>query len=320
MDSPDIPREPPLETDLYDILGVNQDASPETIKSAYKKAALKNHPGRPPNPVRGPDSSSSRKLTTTDKAPADAKEAANHRFQQIAFAYAILSDERRRRRFDLTGSTAEAVHEDEDFDWMDFYREQFSASVDVNALETLKNEYQGSDEETRDVLAAFEKAQGDMDVVYESVMLCNVLDDDDRFREIIDKAIADKRVDNFPSYADETDDTRQQRVKAAQKEAREAEKLAKEVEDKKKKGKTKKSSSASTGKGKADKSNPLDDNSLVAIIQQRQASRAGGFFDALEEKYAPKSKGSSKKRQVSEPPEEAFAATAARKSKSKKKS
>lgn len=44
--SPDIPREPPLETDLYDILGISQDASPETIKSAYKKSALKNHPGK----------------------------------------------------------------------------------------------------------------------------------------------------------------------------------------------------------------------------------------------------------------------------------
>lgn len=46
--SPDIPREPPLETDLYDILGVSQDASPETIRSAYKKQALKNHPGTCP--------------------------------------------------------------------------------------------------------------------------------------------------------------------------------------------------------------------------------------------------------------------------------
>lgn len=50
-DSPEIPREPPLETDLYDILGVNQDASPETIKSAYKKAALKNHPGMDRRPA-----------------------------------------------------------------------------------------------------------------------------------------------------------------------------------------------------------------------------------------------------------------------------
>lgn len=197
---------------------------------------------------------------------------------------------------------------------MDFYREQFSASVDVNALETLKREYQGSDEEVRDVLAAFEKCQGDMDGVYETVMLCNVLDDDARFREIIDRAIADGRADNFTSYANESDRTRQQRVKAAKKEAQEAEKLAEEVEDKKKKGKGGAAATKKKNKGKAD--NPLDDNSLVAIIQQRQANRAGGFFDALEEKYAPKSKGSSsKKRQaVSEPLDEAFAATAARKS------
>lgn len=195
---------------------------------------------------------------------------------------------------------------------MDFYREQFSASVDVTALETLKREYQGSDEEVRDVLAAFEKCRGDMDAVYETVMLCNVLDDDARFREIIDGAIADGRVENFPSYADESDRTRQQRVKAAQKEAREAEKLAEEVEEKKKKGKV--AAAKKKTKGKAD--NPLDDNSLVAIIQQRQANRAGGFFDALEEKYAPQTKGSSSKKRpaVSEPPDEAFAATAARKS------
>ncbi|EYE97789.1 DnaJ domain protein [Aspergillus ruber CBS 135680] len=285
--SPEIPREPPLETDLYDILGVSQDAKPEAIKSAYKKLALKHHP---------------------DKAPADSKDEANHKFQQIAFAYAILSDERRRKRFDLTGSTAEAVNEDEDFNWMDFYREQFSASVDVNALEKLKKEYQGSEEEKRDMLAAFEKSKGDMDKVYESVMLCNVLDDDERFRAIIDKAIADGEVENYEDYSEEPESKRQQRIEAAQKEAAEAEELSKEIEEKKEaKGKR------GGGRKKKAKDNALDDNALVAMIKQRQANRAESFFDKLEEKYAPKGQ---KKRaaQMDEPPEEAFAATGARKS------
>lgn len=254
---------------------------------------------------------------TTDKAPTDAKDEANHKFQQIAFAYAILSDERRRKRFDLTGSTAEAVHEDDDFNWMDFYREQFSNSVDTNALEQLKKEYQGSEEEEGDVLAAFEKNKGDMDRVYESIMLCNVLDDDDRFRTIINKAIADGEVENYKKYSEESDSKRQQRVKAAQKEAQEAEQLAKEIEDKK--AKSKKGGGAAKKKKTAIKDNPMDDNSLVAMIQQRQANRAGAFFDSLEEKYAPK--GGQKKRgaaQVDEPPEEAFAATAARKTSNKK--
>ena len=198
---------------------------------------------------------------------------------------------------------------------MDFYREQFSNSVDTNALEQLKKEYQGSEEEERDVLSAFEKHKGDMDRVYESVMLCNVLDDDDRFRTVINKAIADGEVENYKKYAEESDAKRQQRVKAAQKEAQEAEQLAKEIEDKKAKNKK-----GGASKKKATiKDNPMDDNSLVAMIQQRQANRAGAFFDSLEEKYAPK--GGQKKRgaaQVDEPPEEAFAATAARKTSNKK--
>lgn len=252
----------------------------------------------------------------TDKASADCKDAANHKFQQIAFAYAILSNERRRKRFDLTGSTAEAVDEDDDFNWMDFYREQFSSSVDVNALEQLRKEYQGSKEEERDVLSAFEKHEGDLDRVYESVMLCNVLDDDDRFRDIINKAISDGRVENYKQYSEESDDKRTERMKMAQEEAQEAEQAAKEIEEKKQRKKGGRSSS-SKSKKKA-KENPMDDNALVAMIQQRQSNRAGAFFDALEEKYAPKGQ---KKRtaQVDELPEEAFAATAARKTSSKKK-
>lgn len=195
---------------------------------------------------------------------------------------------------------------------MDFYREQFSASVDVNALEELKKEYQGSEEEERDLLAAFEKNRGDMDKVYESVMLCNVLDDDERFRAIINKAIANGEVENYKKYSEESERKRQQRIKAAQKEAEEAEELAKEIEEKKE-ARGKKGGGAK--KKKKVKDNAMDDNALVAMIKQRQANRAESFFDALEEKYAPKG---AKKRaaQMDEPPEEAFAATAARKSSS----
>ncbi|KAL4803515.1 DnaJ domain-containing protein [Aspergillus unguis] len=289
-DTPEIPDEPPAETDPYGILGVKEDATAEQIKSAYRKLALKYHP---------------------DKVPEDAKEEANQQFQKIAFAYAILSDPRRRQRFDLSGSTAEAVDVDDDFDWVDFYREQFSTAIDTNALEKLKKEYQGSEEEEKDVLAAFETHEGDLDKIYESVMLCNVLDDDERFRAIINKAIEQGKVEGYKAYTEEPEKKRTQRLKRAQKEAKEAEKLAKRLE-KEKEGRTSKAGSRKGNKGSATES-----NDLAALIQQRQASRAESFFDRLEAKYNPSGK---KRVAMDEPPEEAFGATAARRSSKKTKS
>ncbi|PWY74435.1 DnaJ-domain-containing protein [Aspergillus heteromorphus CBS 117.55] len=297
---PAISNEPPLDTDLYDILGVSEDATPDQIKTAYRKLALKHHP---------------------DKAPAKLKDEANRTFQQIAFAYAILSDERRRRRFDLTGSTAEAVEADDDFDWMDFYREQFSSAIDTNALDKLKQEYQGSEDEVKDILAAYENFRGDMDKIYDSVMLSNVIDDDARFRAIIDTAIAEDRIKEYKKYVEEPEKKRQLRLKRAQREAEEAEELGKEIEEKKAAGKGKGNKG---GNGK--KKGAGDLNDLAALIQQRQTSRAASFFDRLEEKYnvdagQDKATGKGKKRaaKFEEPPEEAFQATAARQASSKKK-
>lgn len=223
-------------------------------------------------------------------------------FQEIAFAYAILSDERRRRRYDTTGSTSESLHlDDDDFDWADFFREQFSSVVDVSAIDKVKKEYQGSDEERQDLLAAFEQFQGDLDKVYEVVMLSNVLDDDERFRAIIDKAIADGEVTAWKNYTEEPESKRKKRVKRAQEEAKEAEKLSKELDDQ---------AVRSGGKSRRSKPGKADDNALAALIQQRQQARAADFFDRLEAKYAPKGK---KRMAPEEPREEAFAEVAARK-------
>jgi molecular chaperone DnaJ len=69
--------------DLYEILGVNRNASGEEIKKAYRKLAIQYHPDRNPG----------------DKA-------AEEKFKEIAEAYAILSDPDKRTRYDRFGHTA----------------------------------------------------------------------------------------------------------------------------------------------------------------------------------------------------------------------
>jgi DnaJ homolog subfamily C member 9 len=152
-----------------------------------------------------------------------------------------------------------------------------------------------------------------MDAVYEEVMLSNPIDDDDRFRAIIDEEIDAKRVEAYDSYVKETKASKRRRKESAKKEALEAEEAAKELgvaEQLFGNGESKK-------KGKA-KNGESDTTALAALIQQRQKQRGADFLADLEAKYAPK-KGTKRGKRPAEdePPEEAFQRTADRAKKSK---
>ncbi|GAB4339689.1 MAG: J domain-containing protein [Calditrichia bacterium] len=64
--------------DYYKILGVSETATPEEIKKAYRKLAVKYHP---------------------DKHAGD--KSAEERFKEISEAYAVLSDPEKRKQYDL---------------------------------------------------------------------------------------------------------------------------------------------------------------------------------------------------------------------------
>jgi molecular chaperone DnaJ len=85
--------------DYYEVLGASRTASKDQIKDAYRKLAMQYHPDR-------------------NKAP-DAEE----RFKEISEAYAVLSDDEKRRQYDTLGHagfdqryTREDIFRGADFD------------------------------------------------------------------------------------------------------------------------------------------------------------------------------------------------------------
>lgn len=70
-------------SEYYETLGVARDATPEQIKKAYRKMAVKYHP---------------------DKNPGDAE--SEKKFKEVSEAYEILSDEQKRAAYDRFGKDA----------------------------------------------------------------------------------------------------------------------------------------------------------------------------------------------------------------------
>jgi curved DNA-binding protein len=72
-----------MSEDYYKILGVEKSASEEDIKKAYRKLAMKFHPDRNPG-----------------------NKQAEEKFKKLSEAYAVLSDQEKRKQYDSFGSDA----------------------------------------------------------------------------------------------------------------------------------------------------------------------------------------------------------------------
>ncbi len=96
-----MPAQPGMKRDYYEVLGVGRDTSPEEIKKAYRRLAMKFHP---------------------DRVPAEGKAEAEERFKEISEAYEVLADEEKRKLYDAYGHTGveQQVWGGQGFDWSRF--------------------------------------------------------------------------------------------------------------------------------------------------------------------------------------------------------
>lgn len=83
-----------MSKDYYEILGVSRDASQEEIKKAFRKLAQKYHP---------------------DKPGGDEK-----KFKEISEAYSVLSDEKKRKQYDMFGAAGAGASGASGFGGFDF--------------------------------------------------------------------------------------------------------------------------------------------------------------------------------------------------------
>lgn len=206
------------DVDLFKVLGLDRDdnPSPEHIRKAYRRLALMYHP---------------------DKAALHGNNAEKValRFQQIGFAYTVLSDSKRRKRYERTGSTSDSVWDsDEPVDWNEYFKSLWTGEVNAKSLSEFQSAYQGSEEERQDILQAYRDHRGSLEGIFSAVPCSNILDDEERFVEIVNAALHANELHETRAWTQLSSSTKGPKIRKtlrdkARSEASEAEAYAKEL-------------------------------------------------------------------------------------------
>ncbi|KAH6918597.1 DnaJ domain-containing protein [Coprinopsis sp. MPI-PUGE-AT-0042] len=261
------------DVDLYAILNLKNDATQEAVKKAYRRLALVYHPDK------------------HSTASEEAKAEASNKFQQIGFAYAVLSDEKRKERYDKTGKTAEGFDMGVGDDGWEAYFEELFDRVTRGKLDEDKKQYQGSQEEINDLKDAYLESSGDIAEIMAHIPH-STHEDEARFVMTISSLIAKGELSSTKVWEKSVKDEKAKlaRKKAGEKEAQEAEDLARELgvwdeffgsgkpTQRKKAGKGKKAE-------KQDEEEEEDVSALQALIRKKQEKGMDSFFDGLAAKY-----------------------------------
>ncbi|XP_074603638.1 dnaJ homolog subfamily C member 9 [Brevipalpus obovatus] len=222
---------------LYDLFGIPSDASDEEIRKSFRRLSLKYHPDRYPD------------------AKEDEYKDITARFQTLAKANMVLTDEQKRKLYDETGLVEDddgnLKSEDE---WMEYWRCLFP-EITTEDIDGYIAKYIGSDEEKQDLKTLYVKYEGDLDIIYEYMIGY----DEDRTREMLDKMLAAEEIPAFDNFVKEPAAKRTKRLKKVTRERKESIKLKKKMSE-----------------------DPQ--NSLVAAIRNRRQN-FDSMVESLEAKY-----------------------------------
>lgn len=146
-----------IEKDLYQILGVSRNATKAEIKAAYRKRARECHPD-----VAKDDPESERK------------------FKELTFAYEILSDDEKRREYDMWGLEGLKRHGGMDYagfttfqDLIDMFFGGAFGSPFRTTRATSRREIRGRDIEVPVTITLKEVLSGvEREIAYERMVLC----------------------------------------------------------------------------------------------------------------------------------------------------
>lgn len=236
---------------LYELFGVERDATAAQIRKAYLLKSRELHPDKQQDP----------KL----------KEAAKQAFQDLTAAHDVLKDEKKRARYDKTGKVG-----DDDFEAAYENLRTFFPHIEKADIEAFEAKYKGSEEEVEDVRDILRK--GELPHFFE-VMMLSRSDELQRFEQILKKLFkAEPKLFKQP-LKESLALLKKDCARCAKQEQKDAKALAKEEAKAKKQAKT------------PSKPSIDDLALMIQARQAERAAGAMSFLDGLAAKYGTPEKG-----------------------------
>jgi DnaJ family protein C protein 9 len=128
----------------------------------------------------------------------------------------------------IDGEDDESIFSSNVKDWEKYWRSLFK-KISKEDIDSFFKTYKDSAEERIDLLKFYDKHKGDMDLIMQEVFSEDLVEDEERFREILNDAIEKGECKSYAKFTNESKKKASKRKANYEKEAKEAEEMRKEL-------------------------------------------------------------------------------------------